>query len=137
MINLVVLQGRLTSDVELKTTQNGKSVCSFTIANDVGYGDNKKTSFINVIAWRNTAEFVSKYFKKGSPISIEGSIQTRNYEDKNGNKRTAFEVVANNVHFGESKKSEDSGEANSKQKNDPLNEFKNSLDNAIDDDCSF
>ena len=137
MINLVVLQGRLTSDVELKTTQNGKSVCSFTIANDVGYGDNKKTSFINVIAWRNTAEFVSKYFKKGSPISIEGSLHTRNYEDKTGNKRTAFEVVANNVHFGESKKSEDSGEANSKQKNDPLNEFKNSLDNAIDDDCAF
>jgi single-strand DNA-binding protein len=125
MINLVVLMGRLTSDVELKTTTNGVSVCSFTVANDVGYGENKKTAFINVVAWRKTAEVVSKYFKKGSMISIEGFIQTRNYEDKNGNKRTAFEVVANNVHFMESKNSNQEGK-------DPLATFNDSLKNDID-----
>lgn len=104
--NLVVLTGRLTADAELKTTPNGVSVCSFDIAVDSGYGDNKQTNFIKIIAWRQTAEFVSKYFSKGSMIGIEGSIQTRKYQDKNGNTRTAFEVVANNVQFIEGKKAE-------------------------------
>lgn len=106
MFNLVVLSGRLTSDVELKTTPNGVSVCTFSIANEIGYGDNKKTSFINIVAWRQTAEFVSKYFKKGSMIGLEGSIQTRKYQDQNGNTRTVFEVIADNVQFMESKNSE-------------------------------
>lgn len=106
MFNLVVISGRLTSDVELKTTPNGVSVCTFAIANEVGYGENKKTSFINIVAWRQTAEFVSKYFSKGSMIGIEGSIQTRKYQDQNGNTRTAFEVIANNVQFMESKSAE-------------------------------
>lgn len=103
MFNLVVLTGRLTADTELKTTPNGVSVCSFTIANEVGYGENKKTAFINVVAWRQSAEFVSKHFKKGSMIGIEGSIQTRKYQDRDGNNRTAFEVVANNVQFVDTK----------------------------------
>lgn len=104
--NLVVLTGRITADVELKTTPSGVSVCTFSIAVDRGYGENKQTDFINIVAWRQTAEFICKYFNKGSMIGIEGSIQTRKYQDKNGNTRTAFEVVANNVQFMESKKTE-------------------------------
>ena len=119
MFNLVVLTGRLTSNVELKTTPSGVSVCSFTIAVDRKYkqGEEKQTDFINIVAWRSTAEFVSKYFNKGSMIGIEGAIQTRKYQDKDGNKRTAFEVVANNAQFVESKKSEGTAE------NDPLPQF--------------
>lgn len=106
MFNLVVLTGRLTADPELKTTSNGTSVVSFSIAVDRRYrsGEARQTDFINIVAWRSSAEFISKYFKKGSLIGIEGSIQTRNYTDKNGNNRTAFEVIANNVQFVESKR---------------------------------
>lgn len=106
MFNLVVLTGRLTGQPELKTTSNGISVCTFSIAVDRAYkkGEEKQTDFLNVVCWRTTAEFVSKWFKKGSLIGIEGSIQTRKFTDKNGNNRTAFEIVANNVHFVESKK---------------------------------
>ena len=105
-LNLVVLTGRLTADAELKTTPNGVSVCSFDIAVNSGYGDNKQTNFIKIVAWRGTAEFISKYFSKGSMIAIEGSIQTRKYQDKDGNNRTAFEVVANKAHFVEGKKND-------------------------------
>ena len=107
MFNLVVLTGRLTADPELKTTPNGISVCTFGIAVDRAYkkGEVKQTDFLNVVCWRTTAEFVSKWFTRGSLIGIEGSIQTRKYQDKGGNNRTAFEIVANNVHFVESKKS--------------------------------
>ena len=103
---MVVLTGRLTADPELKTTSNGTSVVSFSIAVDRRYrtGEERQTDFINIVAWRSSAEFISKYFKKGSLIGIEGSIQTRKYTDKNGNNRTAFEVVANNVQFVESKR---------------------------------
>ena len=106
MFNLVVLTGRLTADPELKTTQSGISVTSFSIAVDRRYrsGEDRQTDFINIVAWRQTAEFVTKYFKKGSLIGIEGSIQTRRYQDKNGNNRVAFEVVVNNVQFVESKR---------------------------------
>ena len=107
MFNLVVLTGRLTQDAELKTTPNGVSVTSFSIAVDRrGKGEDKQTDFINIVAWRQTAEFIAKYFKKGSMIGIEGSIQTRRYQDKDGNNRTAFEVIANNVQFVESKREE-------------------------------
>lgn len=107
MFNLVVLTGRLTQDAELKTTPNGVSVTSFQIAVDRrGKGEDKQTDFINIVAWRQTAEFITKYFKKGSMIGIEGSIQTRRYQDKDGNNRTAFEVIANNVQFVESKREE-------------------------------
>ncbi len=103
MLNVVVLTGRLTADPELKTTTNGTSVCSFSIAVDRRYrsGEDRQTDFINIVAWRTSAEFVSKYFKKGQMIAIEGSIQTRRYQDKEGNNRTAFEVVANNVQFAD------------------------------------
>ena len=107
MINVVVLMGRLVADPELKQTQNGTSVCSFRIAVDRNVA-NKQTGerqadFINITAWRQTAEFVCKYFRKGSMIAIEGSLQTRSYTDKDGNNRTAYDVVANNVSFTGSK----------------------------------
>lgn len=103
MLNVVVLTGRLTADPELKTTANGTSVCSFSIAVDRRYrsGEDRTADFINIVAWRASAEFVSKYFKKGQMIAIEGSIQTRRYQDKEGKNRTAFEVVANNVQFAD------------------------------------
>ena len=106
MFNLVVLTGRLTADPELKTTPNGISVTSFSIAVSRRYraGEETQADFINIVAWRQTAEFITKYFKKGNMIGIEGSIQTRRYTDKSGNNRTAFEVVANNAQFVESKK---------------------------------
>lgn len=105
MLNRAILMGRLVADPELRQTPNGVSVCSFRIAVDRNYSRDRErqTDFIDIVAWRQTAEFVSRYFAKGKMIIIEGSIQTRNYEDKNGNKRTAVEVVADNVQFGESK----------------------------------
>ena len=101
-INTAVIMGRLTADPELKTTASGLSVLSFSVAVERNYqkeGEEKAVDFINVVAWRKTAEFVSKYFHKGSMIAVEGSIQTRKYEDKDGNKRTAFEILANTVSF--------------------------------------
>ncbi|WP_270739796.1 single-stranded DNA-binding protein [Massilioclostridium coli] len=101
MLNNVVLMGRLTADPELKQTYNGVSVLSFCIAVDRPYSKdgNQQADFINVVAWRQTAEFVSKYFSKGQMIALEGCIQTRPYEDKNGNNRIAFEVIARRVCF--------------------------------------
>ena len=103
MFNLVVLTGRLTADPELKTTTNGTNVTTFSIAVERRYrsGEDRQTDFINIVAWQKTAEFITKYFKKGNLIGIEGSIQTRRYQDKNGNNRTAFEVIANNVQFAD------------------------------------
>ena len=106
MINNVVLMGRLTAAPELKTTQSGISTVRFSIAVERRYnkqGEERQTDFIDCVAWRQTAEFVSKYFNKGSMIAVEGSIQTRNYEDKNGNKRKAVEVQVDNVSFCGSK----------------------------------
>ena len=116
MINVVVLMGRLVADPELKQTQNGTSVCSFRIAVDRNVA-NKQTGerqadFINITAWRQTAEFVCKYFRKGSMIAIEGSLQTRSYTDKDGNNRTAYDVVANNVSFTGSKAESGTRDAN-------------------------
>lgn len=100
-MNNVSLMGRLTADPELKQTYNGVSVLSFCIAVDRPYSKdgNQQADFINVVAWRQTAEFVSKYFSKGQMIALEGCIQTRPYEDKNGNNRIAFEVIARRVCF--------------------------------------
>ncbi len=97
--------GRLVADPELRQTQSGISVVSFTIAIDRNYSKDRErqADFVDIVAWRHTAEFVSRYFFKGKMIIVEGSIQTRLYEDKNGNKRKAVEVVADNVQFGESK----------------------------------
>lgn len=104
-INLTVLTGRLTADPELKYTSNNIPVTSFSIAVSRRYkqGEEQQADFINIVAWRQNAEFVSKYFQKGSAIGIEGSIQTQKYTDKDGKNRTKFEVLANNVHFIESK----------------------------------
>lgn len=106
MLNCAIIMGRLTADPELWTTQSGLSVASFCVAVDRSYakeGEERQADFINVVAWRGTAEFVCKYFTKGQMIALQGSIQTRNYEDKNGNKRTAVEIVANTVSFCGSK----------------------------------
>ena len=99
--------GRLTADPELRHTQNDIAVTSFTVAVDRSYaraGTERQTDFIDVVAWRQTAEFVCKYFQKGSMIAVTGSIQTRNYEDRQGNKRKAFEIVASDVSFTGSKR---------------------------------
>ena len=106
MINTVVLMGRLTFDPELRTTPSGVSVVRFQVAVDRNYqkaGEERKADFIDVTAWRQTADFISRYFHKGSMIAIEGSLQTDNYTDKDGNKRKSFQVVANNVSFCGSK----------------------------------
>jgi single-strand DNA-binding protein len=144
MFNLVVLSGRLTADPELKTTPNGVSVTSFSIAVDRRYkqGEERQTDFINIVVWRQTAEFITRYFSKGSMIGIEGSIQTRRYQDRDGNNRTAFEVVANNVQFIESKRSESNGEGNSlpTPENDPLPQLAETLEGfqmMDDDDLPF
>ena len=136
MFNLVVLSGRLTATPELKTTENGVSVCTFAIANETGYGEKKKTSFINIVAWRGTAEVVAKHFTKGSLIGIEGSIQTRKYQDQNGNNRTLFEVVANNVQFLEPKKDNDNTSTPVSQSfsNTNANDFANI---EVSEDCPF
>ena len=107
-MNVVVLMGRVTSDIEVKKTPSGVSVAKFNVAVDrpSKQGEEKKTDFISVVAWRGTADFVGKYFTKGQMIAIEGSIQTGSYE-KDGVKRNTFDIVANNVSFcgskGESK----------------------------------
>lgn len=105
MLNSVIIMGRLTADPELRTTPNGLSVTSFTVAVDRNYksGDERQTDFISVVAWRGTADFVTRFFKKGQMIAVQGSLQVRNYEDKNGNKRTAYDVIADNVSFCGSK----------------------------------
>lgn len=107
-LNSVTIMGRFTAAPELKTTTNGTSVASFCIAVDRKYqpkGQEKKTDFIDVVAWQNTAEFICKYFQKGSMIGIEGELQTRTYTDKDGNNRKVTEVVVNNASFCESKQS--------------------------------
>ena len=102
MLNKVVLMGRITAEPELKTTNSGVSVVSFNIAVDRNYckqGEERETDFIAIVAWRQTAEFICKYFAKGQLIALEGSLQTRTYQDRDGNNRTVTEVVADNVFF--------------------------------------
>ncbi len=107
MLNRVVLMGRITHDLELKSTQSGGSVLSFTAAverNFVKQGEEKQSDFITCVAWRQQAEFISKYFSKGRMIAIEGNLRTRNYEDKNGSKHYVTEVYVDSVSFtGEAK----------------------------------
>jgi single-strand DNA-binding protein len=104
MLNVVALNGRLTADPELRHTNSDIPVTSFTLAVDRSYvkaGTERQADFINIVCWRSTAEFASKYFRKGQLVAVEGSIQSRSYTDNQGNKRTAVEVVASNVHFAE------------------------------------
>ncbi|MEG1778566.1 MAG: single-stranded DNA-binding protein [Oscillospiraceae bacterium] len=106
MFNKVILIGRLTADPELKQTPNGAFVTSFAVAADRSFtpkNGERQTDFIDCVAWQNTAEFIAKYFAKGKVIGIDGSLQTRNYEDKSGNKRKAVEVLVGNAFFTESK----------------------------------
>ena len=106
MLNTVHLMGRLTRDPELRYTQQGTQVTTFTLAvdRDYGKGEEKQTDFIDCVAWRSTAEFVSRYFSKGRMAVIKGQLQIRTWEDKNGFKRRTAEVVAENVYFGDSKR---------------------------------
>lgn len=102
MLNVVAIMGRLVADPELRTTQQGTNVCTFRIACERSYtpkGQQRQADFIDVIAWRQQAEFVCRYFQKGSMIAVEGSLQTRQYQDKQGSNRTAVEVLANNISF--------------------------------------
>ena len=115
MLNKAILNGRLTKAPELKQTNSGKSVCGFTIAVDRNR-DREKTDFIPIVAWGKTAEFVNQWFGKGDLITIVGRIEVRNYEDKNGNKRTATEIIAEEVLFGGSK-STGQGSENPSQRN--------------------
>ena len=107
MLNKIFIMGRLTRDPELRRTQSGTAVTSFSLAVDRDFktqGGEKETDFIDVVAWRNTAEFVSKYFTKGRMAIAEGRLQIRDWTDKDGNKRKSAEVVADNVYFGDSKR---------------------------------
>ena len=112
MLNTICLVGRIVHDPELKNTNSGNAVTSFAVAVERNRSDQdgeKIVDYIDVVAWRKTAEFVSKYFKKGSWIAVNGSLQTRSYEDRDGKKRKVFEVVADNVHFCGGKESAPSG----------------------------
>lgn len=109
MFNKVIMMGRITHDPELKTTPSGVSVCTFSIAVDRRYqnkDEEKKTDFFNVVAWRQTAEFVTRYFAKGRMILIDGEMQTRKYTDKNGNPAIWYEINADHVSFTGEKKAD-------------------------------
>lgn len=115
MLNHIVLMGRLTKDPELRRTGSGVAVASFSIAVDRDFGNRengeKETDFIDIVAWRNTAEFVSKYFTKGRMAVVSGRLQIRNWQDKDGNKRRSAEVVADNIYFGDSKRDGATGQS--------------------------
>ena len=124
MYNKAILIGRLTATPELKRTQAGTSVTSFTLAVDrrfSGKDGDRKADFINCTAWRGTAEFICKHFGKGDPLGVDGSIQTRSYEDKNGNKRTVTEVVVDNAFFVAGKAKSDSKEPDEPEVSMPAN----------------
>lgn len=115
MLNHIVLMGRLTKDPELRHTQSGTPVASFRLAVDRDFKDKatgeKATDFIDIVVWRQTAEFVSRYFQKGRMAVVDGRLQTRSYQDRDGNKRTAVEVVADHVYFGDSRRDNDDQDA--------------------------
>lgn len=124
MLNKIFLQGRLVADPELRHTPNGVPVASFRLAVDRDYKDKqtgeKQTDFINVVAWRQTGEFVSRFFSKGRLALVDGRLQIRDYTDRDGNRRTIAEVVADNVYFGDSRKdAESSGNAPSSYASSP------------------
>ena len=128
MLNKIIIMGRLTHDPELRRTGSGTAVTSFSLACDRDFksqSGEKETDFIEVVAWKNTAEFVSKYFSKGRMAVVEGRLQIRDWTDKAGNKRTTAEVVADNVYFADSKRSES---------NDNQKENFNALSGRVSDD---
>lgn len=119
MLNKVFLQGRLVADPELRHTQQGTPVASYRLAVDRDYkskdSNAQNTDFVNIVSWRNTAEFVSRYFTKGRMMLVEGRLQMRSYTDKDGNRRVAAEVVTDNVHFADSRKDGSNNEDGSLQ----------------------
>ena len=145
MLNVVAIMGRLVADPELKTTPTGINVCAFRIACDrsfVQQGQQRQADFIDVVAWRHNADFLCKHFAKGSMVAVQGRLQTRQYQDRNGNKRTAVEVVADSLSFaGSSKKPggqavDEGGEAQPSDYRDPAPAYSqgNADDFAVIDD---
>ena len=135
-MNVCTLMGRLTADPELMNTQNGVSVVRFTLAVDRSYtpkGQEKQTDFINCVAWRNTAEFISRYFRKGNRMAVKGELQQRSYTANDGSKRSVYEVVVDGVFFCETKKE------NAETTYTPDVEYSNGNFEEIisDDDCPF
>ena len=126
MLNTITIMGRLTRDPELRTTQSGTPVASFTVACErdfAGQDQEKVTDFIDCVAWRQGGEFVSKYFHKGNMIIVDGRLQSRKWEDRDGNKRTSWEINADHCYFGESKRSDSAAEPRS-DSNAPVPEYK-------------
>lgn len=119
MLNRIDIMGRLVRDPELRRTNSGTAVCSFTIAADRDFGnkDEKEVDFFDIVAWKGTGEFVSKYFQKGRMAIVSGRLQMRKWNDKDGNKHTSYEVVAENVYFGDSKE-RGADDANTSHKGD-------------------
>ena len=117
MLNTIIIMGRLTRDPEMRYTQSQTPVASFSLAVDRDYGgkngEEKQTDFIQCVAWRSTAEFVNKYFTKGSMAIVKGRLQIRPWTDKEGNKRQSAEVIADNIYFGESKRNRDNSDGGS------------------------
>lgn len=139
MLNKVILIGRLVKDVEMKSTQTGVSVCNFSLAVPRNYKTNGtyESDFINCVAWRNTAEFISKFFKKGNPVCVEGSLQQRSWE-QDGQKRFVLEVMVDDTYFVESKKEE--SDPMDLLDEVPLTEqglFSGETFSAVDDDIPF
>ena len=101
MYNRIIVVGRVTKDIELRQTNSGTNVCQFTVACDRAYsnGGERKADFLPVVAWKQAAEFASRYFGKGSPIGVEGRLETRRYTDKDNNERTAYEIIADRLFF--------------------------------------
>lgn len=127
MLNHIDIMGRLVRDPELRRTNSGKAVVSFSLAVDRDFapdGGEKETDWIDCVAWKNTAEFISKYFTKGRMAVVSGRLQTRSWNDKDGNKRKSVEVIVENVYFGDSKK--DDSQPNSRNDYQPSNRFVNS-----------
>ena len=127
MLNVCTIMGRLTRDPELRRTGSGVAVTSFTLAVDRDFapkdGGERETDFIDCVAWRGTGEFVSKYFKKGSMAIASGKLQIRNWTDKDGNKRRTAEIIAENVYFGDSKKSDSYTGESSEPTSAPVQDF--------------
>lgn len=137
MLNVVVLIGRLTADPEIRYTPSNVPVTTFTIAVNRSYvkqGTERQTDFIDIVAWRSTAEFVCKYFKKGQQIAVQGSLQTRSYTDSQGNRRKAYEVIADNVHFVDSKQGGSTASNSSSTPQTDDNNFSQSFANGNTED---
>ena len=132
MLNHITLMGRLTKDPELRHTQDGKAVTSFSLAVDRDFSKNKEADFIDIVAWGSTAEFAAKYLSKGRMAVVDGRLQIRGWTDKDGNKRRNAEVVASNIYFGDSKKES----KDTRHDPDPLDQFED-LDDVDDGELPF